>query len=202
MRTLILGLMLFALMLPVSAQEKAAADPWSATVLHWREGGRKNFHVEFESLTIQNSRLRFQFDHFTGGRLTGFEQYWINYKLPPVKLDWATLQVSPGVIYTNRDQLLGGADFNLTFPKVNVSITQRSYLGGTDKHLTFVRFIPLKLGDVRAGIIWHMNSKSIRAPDSYLGPSIAVGKAFRLEYGRSLTHNRGYFYGLNYNQSF
>lgn len=205
MRTLTFLLMLAALATrPLLAEtQQPAAETWSATVLHWVESGRPQFHLQFETLIVQNRSLRFQFDHFPAGNLRGFEQYWINWKPQPlVKEEKFQFDLHPGVISTNRDLFLAGADFHVKITSARLFVTQRSYLGGTDKHLTFVRYLPVKTADIELGTIWHMNAKQSRSPDSYVGPSLTLGQNLRIEGGVSVTAKRGYFYGFQFTHVF
>jgi hypothetical protein len=145
----------------------------------------------FSYYGINYGVLHARFDTFNYDR----RRYWLCYgKIPVAKSPDFVMTISPGIMINNlsinkvkRDQFYEGGFTWVQFPKLGISILDKSY-GGTDGdfHHTFADLKVTKNFDLSL-----FNYSSIKAvPDTYLGPkfkwNVGQDTNFHIWYGWSL----------------
>jgi hypothetical protein len=169
------------------ARVKVFAGTWDESY----RNASKSADYCFSYYGVNYGNLHMRFDTFNFDR----RRYWLTYgKIPIANSPEFVMSISPGIMINNvyinrvkRDQFYEGGFAHVQFPKLGLTILEKSY-GGTDGdfHHTFADLRLMKFLDLS-----YFNYCSYRTlPDTYLGPKLKInaGKdaSFAVWYGFGL----------------
>lgn len=169
---------------PVKEKERAKIV---LSQFYWRESNtdRLDYTMNFTVLTYKSFRFRYDILDFDAPNIDSLSRYWFYAgQFPVVNTADAKIILWPGVHWDQKSNTFYGGDIIMQFPRVGLSIVQRSFGGEhKDKHYTFADFKVGKSGDFDGYFSYYLLARGAASPDAYLGPKITIAKNFSIWYG-------------------
>lgn len=168
-------------------KEKKERDKIGLAQYYWRESNtdRLDYTMFFTVLDYKSFRFRYDIMDFDNPNIDSLSRYWFYAgKFPVVNTADAKIFLWPGVHWDQKSNTFYGGDIIMQFPKVGLSIVQRSFGGEhKDKHYTFADFKVAKSGNFDGYFSYYLLARGAASSDAYLGPKITIAKNFSIWYG-------------------
>ena len=167
---------------PVKEKKK---DRVSLVQGYWRENATERLDYNMYYTVITYKWLRFRYDFMELDDADNFSRYWFYAgKFPLIKSKDVKITAWPCVHWDTKDRTYYGGDLILSFPKVGLSVVQRSISGeNLGKHYTFADLKIAKSGEFTGLVSYYLLSTTKASPDAYLGPKVKFGKNIHVWYG-------------------